>query len=240
MSVVEKAKAIGRLSEFLGNDGIEVSEVEDFDQVASIIEASGKPYLTPVTSPMHNDFHHSNALWLVARRDGEPVFLGCARLEDIGPEPVGSYWSRVMRRVYGESSRDVIRSVRPEISSKVRGRLVYFGDLFVAVGGRGSRLNLRAFVALGHLAVSLKWEPDWTYCFIRERDLARGAQTLYGFPDAMPAPFTWIDAPEPRESSEWLALLSRDELMPVCNRCLLAVNAARAIASNNQSRKIDD
>lgn len=111
--------------------------------------------------------------------------------------------------------------------------MVYFGDLYVNPRGRGDRLTLRAFVALGHLAVSLKWEPDWTYCFVRERDALRGAAMLYGFCQIVPDPFTWIDPPSPRENSEWLALLPKVDLMSVVEAVRDAV-----CSSDNKERKV--
>lgn len=226
MGVIERAGMLGRFRDYLLMQGYDVEEVEDYDKVQQLVDAAEKPYLTPISSPSHNDFTRTNALWLVARRNGDPAFLGCARLEDLGDEPVDRYWQRVMRRAYGAAGGEAVFNHRMEIGKNVGGRLAYFGDLYVAKGTRGSLLNLKTFVMLGHLAVSLKWDPDVTYCFLREKDVNRGAAINYGFTSVSPAPFDWVDPPETRGESEWLALLPRSELVPVSRQLSFKVTQA--------------
>lgn len=215
MGILRDAVGIGYLWNNLANQGYEVEELTDMSAVHDAVEAAGKAYLTPFNSPAHNDFTQKSALWLVARKEGVPAFLGCARLEDLGSERLDQYWPRVFSRAYGDSANKgaVIRNVGSDIATEMSGRLVYFGDLFVSPSVRGSRSALRSFVALGHLAVSLKWDPDWTYCFVRERDLMRGAAALYGFTRHFGAPFEWIEEPPtPRSRSERLVGLPRRDL----------------------------
>lgn len=222
MDTLARAAAIGRLMKVLESKGFEVSQVSDPVEVGDIVAQIGKPYLTPMSAAASNDFTSGNYLPLVARKDGEPAMLGCARLEDLGHEPVDRFWQRVFSRTYGDASgKDVVGRVRPEVVRAVARRLVYFGDLFVNPKFRGMSSSVREFVAIGHLAVSLKWDPDWIYCFIREKDMLRGAAVRYGFSATMPAPFEWlIDPPAPRDRSEVLALLSRDELPVVTQQAL--------------------
>ena len=225
MNTVELATAFGRLSGYLADQGFLVEELRDFGQVAGLVEQAGKPYLTPITSPSYNDFTEQTALWFVAKRDGEVAFLGGARLEDLGSETLDAYWPRVLARGYPrECGAAPIANVRPEVVRAVRGRLVYFGDLFAARSARGNRTALRAFVALGHLSVMLKWNPDWIYCFVREADVLRGAAALYGFNSIFPTPFEWIDPPAPRDKSEWLAALSGEEVLPSVLATIRAVD----------------
>lgn len=241
MRTVEAAGALAALSGSLMAEGYTVREVEDITTVPALIEQIGKPYLTPLSSPMHNDFTEGNSIWLVAERGGVPVYLGCARLEDLGRESVGLYWGRVLRRAYsGSSDGVVIDNIRPEVEKALGGRLVYFGDLYVKLQGRGSRKALRSFVAIGHLAVSLKWNPDWIYCFVREEDVLRGAAALYGFTSLYPNPFNWVAPPHPRSNSEWLAVLPRAELWPCVGVALEAAKQAESSGSNHQKGKVQD
>lgn len=245
MRVVEVAGALGGLKASLADEGFVVREVEDVTTVPGLIERIGKPYLTPLSSPSHNDFTAGNSLWLVAEKEGEPVYLGCARLEDLGGEAIGRYWARVLHRAYAERPEDVvINGVRPEIERTVGGRLVYFGDLYANVSVRGARKALRAFVAIGHLAVSLKWDPDWVYCFVREADVLRGAAAIYGFTALYPNPFNWVAPPPPRENSEWLAALPRTELWHCAKAALEAsersVTRRLGAVSNNQQGKVQN
>lgn len=213
MQTIEAAAALGALRASMVAEGYTVRQVEDVATIPELIERVGKPYLTPLSSPLHNDLTEGNSIWLVAEEGDEPVYLGCARLEDLGRESIASYWSRSLERAYpNREGEGVIENVRLEVDRAIGGRIVYFGDLFVKGHRRGSRKALRTFVAIGHLAVSLKWNPDWTYCFVREADVLRGAAALYGFTMLYPNPFSWVNPPYPRDNSEWLATLPRSEV----------------------------
>ena len=225
MRTLETANRLGQLCQFLADKDFEIEELTDLSTIGEIANNMDKPYLTPMSSADHNDFTEMNHICLVARKNGKPIMMGCARLEDIGAEPVSSYWTRVFTRAYGApSSPPVISNINPEVERNFTRKLVYFGDLFVAKGGRGNRSALRAFVAIGHLAVSLKWDPDWIYCFIRERDLMLGASAMYGFNRDFGSPFEWVDEPpHPRNRSEQLVALSRTDIPMVTGRTLVAV-----------------
>jgi|26BtaG_2_1085354.scaffolds.fasta_scaffold00748_12 hypothetical protein len=219
------AAALGDLGAALHEQGYKVREVDDFGEVPDLIRRIGKPYLTPLSDPGHNDFTRANAIWLVAESGGEPAFLGCARLEDLGQEPVSRYWRRSLKRAYRpEEGMEIITSARPEVDRAISGRLVYFGDLFASKKHQSSKsiFTLRSFISIGHLAAALKWDPDWIYCFVREQDLMRGAALRYCFSMHFPEPFSWIDPPAPRSNSEWLVALPRSELLPMVRRAVLA------------------
>lgn len=237
MDTVERALTFGRLAAYLEGKGIEVEELADLNAVNSIIQTAGKDYLTPYNSPFENDFTHNNALWLVARKNGIPAFVGCARLEDLGGESVSKYWKRLFVRHHGAQAS--ISGVRPEVDRELTGRLVYFGDLYVSDVARGSRDALRAFVALGHLAVSLKWSPDWVYCFIRERDVLRGAAALYGFTRQYGLAFDWDGAPpSPRNGTEVLVAVPRADILR--NGQGVVSSLKRLAGSNDQKGKVQD
>lgn len=218
MNEIEKATLLTRCSDYLAMQGITVLALDNFDRVAELLVDAGKPYLTPFTSPFHNDLMEGNALWLIGLRKERPVMMGCARLEDIGREPIEKYWRRAFARAYAEEGAGELHSVNPEIARRVSGRLVYFGDLFIEQGARGRRSNLRCFTAVGHMAVSLKWDPDFTYAFIRERDLLRGSGHAYGFNWFVPDPFVWENPPHPRSPTEWAAFVSRGDLPYVARK----------------------
>jgi hypothetical protein len=213
LDILNRAHAVGTLRTVLLSKGISVDVITDYAVVRDLIAASGKDYLTPFSSPDHNDFTDGNCIWLCGS-DGEgPVMLGAARLEDLGPEPIDQYWPRVFQRAYPSSSQPRIDRISPSISGEVGGRLVYFGDLFVAKRFRGARENLQMFTAIGHLLCSLKWEPDWIYCFLRNRDAARGAAYLYGFCVVERQPYRWVGCPpDGRSNQECAAFLPKRSL----------------------------
>ena len=217
METVERMKAAGRLIGYFEALGYSVREVTDLGRVRSMIEDADKPYLSSFGNPGFNDFSEGNCLWLIIA-DGEvPAYMGCARLEEVGDEPIERYWSRVFVRHHGEGGS--FQSVGGNIERFLTGRLAYFGDLFVEKQHRGSRVGLQAFLALAHLSVSLKWNPDWTYCFIREQHILRGSAALYGFTRQVPNPIKWVSKPPlPRTESDWLVALPRQDLLSSVQR----------------------
>ncbi len=213
LNILQKADAVGQLRGFLAERAISVEIIQDYSRVCALIDAAGKEYLTPFSSPDHNDFTDQNCIWLCGFDADGPVMLGAARLEDLGGEKLDSYWPRIFKRAYPDGSTARIGSISPVISDVVGGRLVYFGDLFVAKRLRGARGNLQAFTAIGHLLCSLKWEPEWIYCFLRNRDAARGAGLTYGFSWIERAPYRWLgEPPAGRSNDECAAFLSRRSL----------------------------
>ncbi len=235
MSIVSTAKRIGRLSSYLESKGFSVEEVTELADVEGIVAEAEKPYLTSMNSPLQNDFTRANSLWLVARKNGVPAFVGCAKLEDLLDEEVTQYWSRLFKRHYGRHG-EITHSL-PMVDRELRGRLVYFGDLFVSRQFRGSLPALRAFVAIGHSAVSLKWDPDWTYCFIRERDVMRGASSLYGFTRVFGNPFDWGEKPPPpRNGTEWLVAVPRSDVSTSCEATIRTV--LQTSSSNYEKREV--
>lgn len=221
MNILDKADAVGTLRGFLAGHGLRVEIVSDYRRISELSAIAGKDYLTPLSSPNHNDFTQENCICLCAWSGETPVIFGVARLEDIGGEPIAEYWERSLARAYPSSGNRRIRDVAPEITDRVSGRLVYFGDLYVMKGWRGGRVALRAFTAIGHLLVSLKWDPDWTYCFLRASSLGRAANFYYNFNLFVPKPFEWVgDVAHPRSNSEAAAFLGRPYLSRVLGQTL--------------------
>lgn len=222
LDILQKADAVGQLRAFLAERGISVEIILDYSRVSALIEEAGKDYLTPFSSPDHNDFTDQNCIWLCGFDEAGPVMLGAARLEDLGGEGLETYWPRIFKRAYPDGGSARIGSISPAISSVVGGRLVYFGDLFVAKRMRSMRGKLQAFTAIGHLLCSLKWEPEWIYCFLRSRDAARGAGYAYGFNWIERRPYRWLaQPPMGRSNDECAAFLSRRS-MPAMVEAVLA------------------
>lgn len=211
-SETEKGIIIGRCEARLAQHGIRVEQIDDFDRIPGLIEKSEKNYLTPIVSPLRNCLTQNNCIWLIGWRGDIPAFIGGARLEDLGDEPVSMFWPRSMARLYDRPKGELIRNVSNEVSAQLNGKLAYFGDLHVTPGVRGTLSLLRAFITIGHIAVSLKWNPDHIYAFLRGDDVLRGAAMRYGFLDLFPHPIEWENPPEQRSNNEWCGVLSRHRL----------------------------
>ncbi|MCR9124497.1 MAG: hypothetical protein NXH82_00075 [Rhodobacteraceae bacterium] len=212
MGEYEKAELIAICREKLLAEGYLLRVEQDFDMVPKIIDAIGKPYLTPKMSPFFNDFTGENCFWLLLERGDQLVAAAGARLDDLGGGSITEYWRRTMRRHYGAGKHEVIGRVAHPCEEDLRGRLAYFGDLYFAAGAGRSLQTVRRFVMIGHMLSALKWNPDWTYAFLRERDIKRGAGYHYGFNRYIPDAQFWIDPPAPRENTEYCAMVSRRDL----------------------------
>lgn len=223
LSELEKGQMIGRCEAFLNGRGYRIEEITDYSRIEEIAADSRKAYLTPLVSPKTNDLTNGNCIWLAAWKGDVPVMLGGARLEDLGSESVSSFWPRSLERLYDRPRGELIESVCDGVAAVLRGRLAYFGDLHVSPEVRGSLASVRAFVTIGHLAVSLKWDPCFVYAFVRERDALRGASLRYGFLDAYPAPMRWIDPPRPRTNAEWCCVVSRAKLPVMARAAVVSI-----------------
>lgn len=225
-SELEKGQVIAACVQHLEANGLTVEQVGDFTTIEGIVRDVQKEYFTPVVSPNFNDLTASNAIWLVARRDGLPIIVGGARLEDLSSESVGTFWPRSLERLYSKGPGELIRSVNPLLAKKLSGRLAYFGDLHVKPKSRGILDCVRSFVTIGHVLVSLKWDPDFTYAFIHEKGISRSADFRYGFNHSVPNAMSWINPPHPRSDKEWCCILSRDELPYVARSSVEAISGA--------------
>lgn len=212
MDDLEKAKTIARCLGFLEQDGVRVEQYQRFGDFREIVSGAGKDYLTPFSDPLKAELSQTSALFLVAWKDDLPAMIGCTRLEDLGDESIEDYWLRSYTRAYHDHGGFPTGPVPTEIKRNVGRRLVYFGDLFVARHFRRSVRNLRSFTTIGHLAVSIKWDPDWTYLMMHDKDVRRGAFVNYGFNWAVPKPFHWKTLPPTRSHSEWACFLERQQL----------------------------
>lgn len=193
-------------------DGLVVHVEQDFETVPKIIETIGKPYLTPKMSPFYNDFTGENCFWLLLKKDDQVVAAAGARLDDLGTGSITEYWRRTMRRHYGQGETEMVTQIAPPLEQDLKGRLVYFGDLYFSRSAGRSLKTVRRFVLIGHMISALKWNPDWTYAFLREDDVRRGGNFHYGFNRYIPDAQFWLDPPAPRENTEYCVMINRRDL----------------------------
>lgn len=197
----------------LENAGYKVAFLDDPEEISDIVLEIGKPYVTDILSPSLNDFSRHTARWMVLYNDDSPALAGGFRVEDLGDESVASFWAKVFRRHYG-NGQAAIGDVSPILKSRLRGKLAYFGDMYVAEEFRDtSPVVKRTYADIAHLFVHGIWKPDWHYSFIRQRDLGRGAMSIYGYTMYTERPMKWlIDPPAPRSRGEVCVYVSEAEI----------------------------
>ena len=201
----------------LESENIFVAQSSDLDHAMTVIEQLDKPYLTDYLSPLKNDFFRTNCFWFIFNdQHGQPGGLIGCRMDDSGQEPLSSYACRKLRNMFPEEDEIPVQPDRlPRIADEIKGRVVYAGDLYLSRSFRTTnRRVLRMIVVLVYCVMFLKWKDlDWIYAFMRDRDVARGAAWLYQFPRNYPMAHSWTKPPSDQTGENWLAAMSRLELM---------------------------
>jgi hypothetical protein len=212
----------------LAEAGIYVEQTSDFDLAMRAIEMAEKPYLTDFLSPRKNDFFEDNCFWLVFNdADGEPGGVIGSRFDQTGHEPLSSYACRKLRNIFPDEDHVPIRPDRlPRVADEIMGGVVYTGDLFLGPALRTTnRANLRLIMLLQYCVIYLKWKDfDWLYAFLRDRDVRRGATWMYHFPRTYPMAHSWTSPPSDQSGDNWLAAMSRLEMVDLFAAYLAAPN----------------
>ncbi|SLN62156.1 hypothetical protein PEL8287_03382 [Roseovarius litorisediminis] len=173
----------------------------------------GKGGLTAKLSGHFNDFTEESGFWLFMKEDGNYVAAVATRFDTIGRDSMPDYMIRTMRRHYPHGSGETLLEFTRALPPGFHGRMAYIGELFVHPGRRGSLQKLRYFMMLLHSCIASKWQVDWVYAMMRDRDVKRGFATNYGFSMQLPGVAKWAKPmPAGRGDSEWLVALSSQHL----------------------------
>lgn len=181
----------------LSEAGFRIHPVENLGAINEIAGSLGKPYTTPRLLPFFNDFTPNNSFWLTLTQDGETIAAGGCRFDDLGGMPLSAFWRNCVARYY-EGTEGSLVDVAPPVDDALSGRLAYFGDLIVKEGFRGQLAGavLKRFTHFAIAFAMLKFNPDATYAFIRERDVGRGAMKFYGFNSVIHNAQSWHNPPD--------------------------------------------
>lgn len=177
----------------------------------------GKTELSSIMSPSMHDFTEGTCFWLFLEKEGVPIAAVATKLELLGDEPISQYWMRANRRQYGLQGEVTVSDTA---TNQLRGRVAYIGELFVSKGQRGRREMLNAAMHYLHAMIFLEWGVDFSYAFVRDRDVGVGLAAQYGFTRQIPSPQIWAQAPEGRSSREWLVSLPRREFVHIARQAL--------------------
>lgn len=188
--------------------------VSEIDQRAAgdRLVAIGKPGLTPILDGRETAYTEASGAAYFLTNGGRDVAGGLIRFDDTRTESVGAFSARLLAIQYRMNGHGSVVSRGGPLSKKIRGKVVYFGDLFVDPRERGSLRLLQQFVTLMQISCHWKWgEYDWMYALLRQKDAGRGAVERYNFTNSEARTNTWTNPPEGRSSEETLAAMSRDE-----------------------------
>ncbi|TNE62202.1 MAG: hypothetical protein EP341_00375 [Sphingomonadales bacterium] len=188
---------------------------QDFDECEQIAKELGKEKLSSLMSPSMHDFTEGTCFWLFIYKDGMPVAAVASKREQLGDEAIGNYWRRANARQYGVEHTCDVSVLATE---HLHGDVAYIGELFVKKGERGKRELLRAAMHYLHAIIFLEWKVEYSYAFIRDRDVRVGMAAEYGFSRQHFSPQIWAPEPDGRMNSEWLVSSSRRDFLHVARR----------------------
>jgi len=192
--------------------GIDVHIERDMAKARSTMELLEKPYFSRTLDAKHIAFTHTNAFWIFAIQDDEPLMGAGVRLDDLGGETFRSYFLRTSIATYGEPAIECEDGFEyPELC----GRIVYFGDLHVRPGSSLSSrrlLILKLFSYYCQHRSFTDFAADATYCFMRETDHDRRAASSYGFLQSSPFIWTWERSPFLGGIPEWMGITERAQM----------------------------
>lgn len=198
MAELETIKLAAICVERLKSKGYTVDQICDFSLVEKLSAKMGKDYITPIMSPKFHDFTRETAYWLFLREGEKVVGSVGVRFDNLSGENIQNFWSRIFARHYQELGSLPVRDAAGPICSDIAGKLAYVGDLFINPAARGSRSTLAVLLMLSHCISDLKWDPDWIYGFMRERDVRLGFASKYGFTRQIPGAQQWAILPNSR------------------------------------------
>ena len=105
------------------------------------------------------------------------------------------------------------------ISERIRGRLVYHGELWIDSEFRKLRLSHR-FGRLGLLLCLLKWQPDAIWALAAESMALNGGMLRLGYTHLERGFFRWQWVSEGIDPIEWVAIAERSGLEQMVNEIL--------------------
>lgn len=210
---LEAARLMAKCLEHIARRGIDVRQIDDPDQVDALLERVDKPYVTPLLDPAKNDFTGASSFWVEFVEDGTTTLVGGVRCDDLHGQKVTDFWRRILNRGYGDGATLPVGQFSPLCNERIHGKIVYFGDLFVPKDLRGDVDRVRCALAIAKLLSFQRWQPDFICGFVREEDIERGRDRVYGFHHAIPRAQTWAYAPASRGSTEWLVYDHADDVL---------------------------
>lgn len=170
--------------------GYDVVASDDFAEIEHLVQQTGKPFRSPMFDLRRNDFHKGQAFCLFLVRDGEVIGGVAAKQVALGAESFWNYMQRVSERQFDMDAP--LRAMAAPIGERVRGNLVYFGELHFAERMRGRRSVLREHSRLAIVLAAMTWPDfDWMYALIPYEH--RSLQDVYGFAMITHHALTWCD-----------------------------------------------
>jgi hypothetical protein len=200
----------------IANLGVVIRYNESFEELEEALPIDAKHSLTPHFSTALNTYTSANAFWLGGfDADNQLVALSAARLDDLGAQSMSDYLKRYWRRCYPAADGDPAEAceTQPRFWNEVRGRVAYYGDFHLKREGYQGRGLPKLFGPLAMLVGAQKWDADWYYTWVRERDWSMRYPLAYGFSRTYFPGLRWGKPPSSIEPDLAAGVNSRSDVL---------------------------
>ena len=183
--------------------GYDVLASDDFAEIETLVQQTGKPFRSPMFDTRRNDFTEGRAFWLFLKK-GETIVGGLAAQQiALGQESFEHYIRRTTSTQYNIEAK--LEYVAPPLNERLRGTLIYLGDLHISDAARGKRQVLREYIRLCVILSAMTWPSfDWIFAHIPYQH--RSLQDVYGFASITHSAFLWGE-PRPMLRSDDMAVI---------------------------------
>lgn len=171
--------------------GYDVMVPEDYALIPSLVLQTGRPRQNPMHAISRNDFTKGDAFWLFLTQEDQ-VIGGCAAcFYDLRDDNFEDFLRRSSAQQYQRA--DPILSIARPVTERLKGRLIYIGELQIHPDFKGNANVLEAYFRMLLGLAAMKWEFDFIYAFV-PRQHNRLINT-YGFNWWVERAVTWRGAP---------------------------------------------
>lgn len=194
--------------------GIKVRSSSSFEALEDLLPLDQKSALSEHFRTALNTYTEATGFWLGGfDSSGEVVALCAARLDDLGSENMGDYLRRYWHRCYpaAEDKRALLAREQPRFWRSITGRVGYYGDFHLKREGFQGRGLAPLFAPLCVLLGIYKWNPDWHYCWVNQRDWKLRYPLAYGFSRTYPNGLRWELPPATIRADLVAAVNSRND-----------------------------
>lgn len=224
------AKVVASLAQELTDLGFTPAMHEDLAQFAAVRQQVRQDQVAPFFDPAVNDVSLSRFFWMqLVSVEGQTIGLQAFRIDSVdsnladwGPSyTIGLY----MRR------QEVLVPLHPSppkgsISERIRGRLVYHGELWIDRTIRNRRI-VELFGRLGMLLALLRWNPDAIWALASQSMATHGHLNRMGFGYLERGFFRWQWGAEGIDPVEWVAIAERSALEQMVEEMLTTPQQSR-------------
>ncbi|MBG6178321.1 hypothetical protein IWQ55_006179 [Labrenzia sp. EL_208] len=196
--------------------GIKVRSSSSFEALEDLLPLDQKSALSEHFRTALNTYTEATGFWLGGfDKSGRMVALCAARLDDLGDENMENYLRRYWHRCYPAAcdQRALLAEKQPRFWRNITGRVGYYGDFFLKREGIQGRGLPKLFAPLCVLLGILKWNPDWHYCWVNQRDWSMRYPLAYGFARTYSNGLRWDMPPATIRSDLVAAVNSRSDAL---------------------------